>query len=192
MQTPNERETPPAGLYRIDPVHSFAQFRVRHLVVGMVDGRFNTVEGEFSVTDDVEVRFERIEARLDASSIDTGVDARDEDLRSARFFEVESFPVIRYRGARSAHLDGGVGTVAGALTIRDVTREVPLDVVLRGTVFDERRGTRVGLSATTKLSRSDFDLMTELLEESGEVGAVDVDIRIDVEAVLQAPASTPI
>lgn len=173
------------GLYRIDPVHTFAQFRVRHLLVGLVDGRFDKIEGEFLVTGDGEQLFDRIEVQVDASTVDTGVEARDEDLRSARFFDTGNFPVITYRGTDSAHRSEALWEVAGELTIRDVSRRVPLEVTVRGTTLDGHGRKRMGLSATTKLSRSDFNLTTELLQESGEAGALDIDVRVDVEAVLQ-------
>jgi len=72
--------TPPAGTYRIDPVHTFAGFSTKHLLVGRVDGRFNSIEGTFDVTDDVERLFARIDVKIEAATIDTNVEARDDEV----------------------------------------------------------------------------------------------------------------
>lgn len=87
---------PPPGLYRSDPMHTFVEFRVKHLIIGRVDGRFDTVEGAFRITDDAERLFDKIEVRVEAASVDTNLDARDEDLRSVRFFDVANFPLLTF------------------------------------------------------------------------------------------------
>lgn len=178
------------GAYRFDPVHTFAQFRVKHLIVGLVDGRFDSIKGEFCVTDNAKALFDRIDVRIDAAGIDTGVGARDEDLRSARFFDAARFPMLTFKGTDSAQVSEALWAVAGDLTIRAVTHRIALDVTLRGATVGQRGMTRIGLTAATKASRSDFDLTTELLQESGETGALDVEIQLDVEAVLELPDST--
>lgn len=152
----------PAGLYRLDPVHAFALFSVKHMVVGRVDARFNTIAGSFVVTDDPSRLFDLIEVSIDAASVDTKVDVRDEDLRSARFFDVSAFPSLTFRGRSSKpEVEHGLG-IAGDLTIREVTQQVTFDVTLRGATVDTHGRTRLGASATTALSRLAFDLTTEL------------------------------
>src|SRR6478609_4250009 len=89
---------PAPGAYRIDPVHTFVDFDVRHLIVGRVRGRFDSFEGEFTVVDDTEQLIGDFEARFDAASIDTKVEMRDKDLRGGRFFDSTAFPTITLRG----------------------------------------------------------------------------------------------
>jgi polyisoprenoid-binding protein YceI len=176
---------PPGGSYALDPVHTFAEFRVRHLVIGKVRGRFDSISGDFAITDDPEHLFGHVEVRIDAASIDTNVEARDDDLRSARFFDVENFPVIRFRGSGSSKVAISVWTVSGDLTIRHVTHPITLEVTVRGARPDAHGQVKVGLTATARATRADFELTTELMQESGDAGGPDVEIEVDVEAVLR-------
>jgi len=159
------------------------------MIVGLVDGRFNTIEGEFVVTADAERLFDRIEVRVDAASVDTKVEARYEDLRSDRSFDVLTFPLITFTGADCALVSNPLWTVDGELTIRDVTCSVMLAVTVRGVTSDSHGRTRIGLTATATLARADFGLTTELAQESGPEGGFDVEIGVDVEAVLDAPGA---
>jgi polyisoprenoid-binding protein YceI len=176
---------PPAGKYVLDPMHTFAEFRVRHIVVGKVRGRFDSISGEFVVTSDPERLFSDAEVRIDASSIDTNVEARDEDLRSERFFDVGNFPTLTFRSTESRRASANVWTIDGELTIRKITRPVSLDATVRGAKHDTHGNTKIGLTARASLSRSDFELTTELLEESGSAGGTDIEIEVDLEAVLK-------
>jgi len=177
--------TPPTGSYALDPVHTFAEFRVRHLVVGKVCGRFDSISGDFVIGEDAEHLFGHVEVRIDAASIDTNVEARDEDLRSARFFDVENFPAITFRGTGSSKVAVNVWTVSGDLTIRHVTNPITLEVTVRGAKPNAHGQVKVGLTATAHATRADFDLTTELVQESGGAGGPDVEIEVDVEAVLR-------
>ena len=179
---------PRAGRYRLDPKHTFAQFAVRHLVVGRVDGRFDSLAGEFVVVDDADRLFEGIDVRIDAASIDTNVQARDEDLRSGRFFDVASFPELTFQSSGSWRQAENVWAIIGELTIRAVTRQVSLEAAVRGTTIDPRGKTRIGLTARTALARTDFDLTTELAQESGPDGGLDIEVRVDVEAIREDSA----
>ena len=175
----------PVGAYRVDPVHTFAAFSVKHMIVGRVDGRFNTIAGTFVVSDDPDRRFDLIEVSLDAAGIDTQVEARDQDLRSARFFDTAVFPNLTFRG-RGAERPGGDGlVVSGDLTIRDAVQAVSFDFDVRGTTLEAHGRTRMGATATTALSRRDFGLTTELEQESGDSDEPDVHVRLDIEAVLE-------
>lgn len=175
----------PAGYYRFDPVHTFAVFSVRHLLVGRVDGRFNTLEGGFLVIDDADRPFDEVDVRIDVASVDTKVERRDEDLRGSRFFEVERFPAMTFQGGATGRRDAGGWAVAGELTIRAIARTVTCDVIVRGATTDPRGHTRIGATATTALTRRDFGLTTELQQESGDGTGPDVEVRLDIEAVLE-------
>jgi polyisoprenoid-binding protein YceI len=181
----------PPGFFRVDPVHTFAGLRVTHLVFGLVDGRFNNLEGEFTVTDDAERIFDAIALRVEAASVDTHVAARDDDLRSTRFFDAANFSLITFEGDDCVRTGDSRWAVAGDLAPRDVSRRIALDVIVRGVMIDGRGKTRIGLSGTTKLARSDFELTTELEQESGTAGGFDVEIGVDVEAVLDDQRAQP-
>jgi len=176
---------PAAGAYRIDPFHSFALFAVKHLIVGRVDGRFNAIEGSFVVTHEPERLFDRVEVNVEAASIDTNFELRDEDLRGPRFFDVTKHPSLRFRGDTSRRTGDNGWVVVGEFTIRDVTRQVSFDVELRGMTVDQRGQSKLGASATAVLERINFDLTTELEMESGAEGGPDVWVRLDIEAILQ-------
>jgi polyisoprenoid-binding protein YceI len=175
----------PPGRYRLDPIHSFAAFSVRHMLVGRVDGRFNTIAGVFVVTDDPERRFDLVDVSVDPASIDTQVDARDEDLRSPRFFDVASFPRLTFRGRDAGQTDANSRGVAGDLTIRDISLPVSFAVIVRGATTDPHGHTRMGGTATAALRRREFGLTTELEQESGDGPDPDIHVRLDIEAVLE-------
>lgn len=177
---------PVPGVYEIDQVHTLVVFRVRHLVLGRVVGRFDSFQGELTVIEDAERLFGEFEVTFDAGAVDTQVAIRDDDLRSARFFDVASFPTVTLSGADSRHGEGNRWTVDGELTIRDVTQPVSMDVIVRGVVLDSHGNTKVTLGVVTTLQRSDFDLTAELIQESGESGSgPDVEVETDVEATLR-------
>ena len=176
---------PVAGTYEVDQVHSFVSFRVRHLIVGRVNGRFTSFRGSFNVVEDAESLFESVDASFDAASIDTHVQARDNDLRSERFFDAETFPHVLFRGDRGEHAEGSCWSVHGDLTIRNIAHDASLAVAVRGMMFDGSGRAKAALTVTTELQRSDFGLTTELLQESGKSGEPDVHITADIEAFLR-------
>jgi len=152
MPEPAERPPalPPAGHYRLDPQHTFAQFGVRHMLVGQVDGRFDSLAGVFVVLDDPDRLFEGIDVRIDAASIDTNVAARDEDLRSGRFFDVASFPELAFRGTESRRLaeNGWRRSSAARLSIPTATR---------GSASARERRSRGPISTSRPSSRRNQD-----------------------------------
>ena|SRR5690242_12483580 len=176
---------PVAGTYDLDPVHSFVIFRVRHLVVGRVDGRFTSFRGSFNVVEDAERLFDSVDASFDAASIDTHMQARDDDLKSERFFDAETFPHVLFRGDGGEHTEGSCWSVHGALTIRDIAHGASLAVAVRGMMLDGSGRAKAALTVTTAIQRSDFGLTTELRQESGDNGEADVHIAADVEAFLR-------
>jgi polyisoprenoid-binding protein YceI len=181
---------PPPGVYDVDPVHTFVAFRARHLVVGRVDGRFTAFQGQFTVGQDPARPLDHFEVTFETASLDTHVKMRDDDLRSARFLDAEHFPTIHLSGGTSSRGEGDQWTVDAELTIRGVTRPVSLEVSFRGMAVDEGGKTKAALTVAAKIYRSDFELTTELREESGEPGTgPDVEIRADVEAFLREDTS---
>lgn len=96
---PPNGDVPPPGTYALDPFHTFVTFGVRHLVLGKVHGRFDVFKGGFTIGDNPKALLGRFETTIDASSVDTQVKKRDDDLRSPRFFDVKTYPTIAFRGA---------------------------------------------------------------------------------------------
>ncbi len=112
---------------------------------------------------------------------------RDDDLRSPRFFDVKTYPTIAFRGAGGQPVSTNRWAVEALAIIRGITQPTPLEVNLRGVTHDENGRVKVALSVATHLRRSDFGLITDLREQSGELGTEpDIDVYVDVEAFLQA------
>ncbi len=172
--------------WQIDASHSAAEFAVKHLMISTVKGHFADVTGTVTV-DEANPKAAKVDVSIGVASIDTREAKRDAHLKSADFFDVERFPKILFRSKRvEGSLDGDFMLV-GDLTIRDVTREVTLNVESSGTIADPWGGQRAGYSATTKINRKDFGLTWNVaLEAGGVVVGDDVKIAIEVELVKQA------
>jgi polyisoprenoid-binding protein YceI len=171
--------------YAIDPVHSTAEFSIKHLMVSTVKGRFRELDGDLHI-DDTDPTQSWVEASINAASVDTGVEMRDEDLRSENFFAADRFPTMRFRSTRVEQVGEDNWRVYGDLTIRDVTREVQLDTEFegRGPGFDGKQ--RLGFTAQTSLNREDFGLKYNAVLETGGVVVGDkVKITLHIEAVQQ-------
>jgi polyisoprenoid-binding protein YceI len=173
-----------AGTWSIDPVHSEVGFSVRHMMVSKVRGRFRTFSGQI-VTGDSPLGCS-VTAEIDLSSIDTGNEQRDAHIRSADFFEVETYPTMTYQstGVRQA---GDHLVVDGKLTLKGVTKDVPLTLELNGFGPDPYGGTRAGFTATAEINRRDFGVnFTAVMETGGAVVADKITIHLEIEAVLQS------
>ena len=177
-----------ATTWTLDPTHVELGFAIRHLMISTVRGRFGSASGVV-VFDESNPSAASIDVTIDVASIDTRQEMRDNHLRSPDFFDVANYPVMRFVGKR---IDGDVRKkfrVVGDLTIRDVTREVVLDVANEGATTDPWGNQRVGFSATAKLNRSDFNLTwNQALEAGGVVVGEEVKLSIDAEFIRQASA----
>jgi len=172
--------------WNLDAAHSGINFSIRHMVVSKVRGRFTKFTGAVH-TDDEDFTRSVVDVSIDATSIDTGTPDRDTHLRSADFFDVEKFPALRYRSKRIDKLSDDRYRVIGDLTIRDVTREVALDVEYGGRAKDPWGNERAGFVAKTSLDRKDFGLQwNQLLEAGGVLVGERVDIDVDLEVVRAA------
>jgi len=167
--------------WNIDTVHSGINFSVRHMVVSKVRGRFAKFSGELAI-DDSDLTRSSVDVAIEAASIDTGNAQRDGHLRSADFFDAEAFPELRFRSTRIDKRGDDRYTVVGQLTIRDVTREVSLDVEFGGRARDPWGNERLGFVATASVDRKDFGLRWN---QALETGGVLVGDRIDIELELQ-------
>ena len=175
--------------WEIDSAHSGVHFSVRHLMIATVRGEFRKVTGTITL-DEKEFSKSSVEAVIDATTIDTREERRDNDLRSANFFDVAKFPTITFKSRSVTRLGKGKFKVAGDLTMHGVTKDVVLDVEgLDTQVNDPRRGPKMGASATTQIKRSDFGLTWNRVIETGGVAVSDeVGIIIDLELVKKALA----
>ena len=167
--------------WNIDAAHTGIGFSVRHMVVSKVRGRFGRYSGSVKLDDEDLTRSE-VSVEIEAASLDTGVADRDTHLRSADFFDVERFPKLTFRSSRIEPRGGNRFKVTGDLTIRDVTREVELDVEYGGQAKDPWGNQRAGFLASTSIDRKDFGLRWNQMLETGGVLVGD---RVDVEIELQ-------
>jgi polyisoprenoid-binding protein YceI len=143
-----------AGTWDIDPVHSHVGFVARHMVVSKVRGRFDKFEGQIVTADDPLQSSASLTAGM--SSVNTGNQTRDDDLRSDNFFAVAAHPVMTFRSA-GIRRDGGELVVDGELAVRGTTRAVWLKLEVHGFATDPAGGvTRAGLSASGEINRVDF------------------------------------
>jgi polyisoprenoid-binding protein YceI len=173
--------------WAIDPGHSAAQFAVRHMVVSNVKGQFDGPSGTVTFDPANIPGTLRVEAVIDARTINTRNPDRDKDLRSDAFFDVARFPRITFKSTRAEAGAAGRMKVTGDLTMHGVTKQVVLDVEGPTPEIKDIWGTaRVGASASTVLDRRDFGLLySRILEGGGAVVGNDVTITIDLEATRQ-------
>jgi polyisoprenoid-binding protein YceI len=169
--------------WNIDPAHSTAQFTVRHLAISNVTGNFTKVTGSV-VLNEEDIAQSQASASIDVSSVDTRAEARDKDLRSPNFFDIEKYPTIEFKSKRIVS-SGGKLQVIGDLTIHGTTHEVTLDVDgPTPELTDPWGNSRRGFSATTAINRKDFNLVYNNLLKTGEAVVGDnVKIQIDAEIV---------
>jgi len=174
--------------WAIDASHSSVTFTIRHMM-SKVRGQMKVKEGWIEVEND-DLSKAKVEVVLDAASIDTGVEMRDNHLRSADgHFDVANYPVITFKSKRIEGKDPSNFKVIGDITIHGKTKEITLDASFNGEGKDPWGNRRVSFSAETKVNRKDFDLTwNQGLEAGGFLLGDDVKIEIDLEAV---PAQTP-
>ncbi|HKN99060.1 MAG TPA: YceI family protein [Pseudonocardiaceae bacterium] len=174
-----------AGTWDIDPVHSDVSIVARHFVVSKVRGHFKEFSGTITTGEDP--LKSSVSATIVASSIDTNNDQRDGHIRSADFLDVEKFPEITFTSTQLRQA-GDDYELDGDLTLHGVTRNVTLALELSGIGPDPMGGTRVGLSATGSVLRSDFGMtFNPVMETGGAVVSDKLEIRIEIEAALRQP-----
>jgi len=178
-----------AATWDLDPAHSSVQFSVRHLMVSTVRGAFGKVAGTVAV-DEQDLTRSKIQATIDAASIDTRIEKRDAHLKSPDFLDVAKYPTITFVSKKIERVAPDHFKVTGDLTLHGVTREATLDVEGPTPEMKDPWGkTRAGAQATTTINRKDFGLTWNQVLEAGGVAVGDeVTITIDVEATKQKAA----
>lgn len=166
------------GTWNIDPSHSIVSFVARHLVITKVRGTFGEVSGAIVIADDKLAS--TVQATIGMASITTGDDGRDGHLKSADFFDVETYPNMTF-ASTGIRGDGAEYVLTGDLTIKGVTKSVELGLEFEGVSPDPWGGTRVGFSATGEINRRDFGLNFDVKVDTG--GAlVGEKIKLEIEA----------
>jgi polyisoprenoid-binding protein YceI len=170
--------------WNIDPAHSSAEFKVKHMMISHVKGHFAKVTGTLTL-DESNLANSRAEATIEAASLETRDAQRDAHLKSADFFDVEKFPTLSFKSTRISLVRDGELSVEGELTVRGVAGKVVFSVEgPTPPAKDPWGNTRVGVSATTKISRKDFGLTwNAALESGGFLVGDEVTITLDVQFV---------
>jgi polyisoprenoid-binding protein YceI len=169
----------PSGVYAVDPAHTKVGFEVPHLVISTVEGRFDGVDGKVEWAGDPTKA--KIEAKIDAATVDTSIKDRDEHLRSPDFFDVKKFPQLTFKSTKIEGTPDAL-TVTGELTIKGVTRTVVLAGKYLGHLVDPWGNDRIAFKADGKINRKDFGLTWGKMVEAGPVVGDEVALSLKVEA----------
>jgi polyisoprenoid-binding protein YceI len=173
--------------WNLDPAHSTAEFKVKHMMISWVKGKFTGLSGALTLHE-TDHSYSSVEATIDVSSIDTGADQRDGHLKSADFFDAEQFPTLSFKSTTIEPKGKGELSVTGELTMHGVTKTVTFGVEeLSEPAKDPWGNQRIGLVATTKVNRKDFGLSWNAsLETGGVLVGEDVTITLDVQFIKAA------
>lgn len=170
--------------WNIDPVHSIAEFRVKHMMISSVRGQFTGVTGTLTYNES-DLGKSRVEAVIDVSTINTHDSQRDTHLKSPDFFDAEKFPTMTFKSTRVTRKGDGSLAVSGPLTVHGITKEVEFEVEgPTPPAKDPWGNTRVGVTAKTRVNRTDFGLtFNAALETGGVLVGEDVAITLELEFV---------
>lgn len=184
MNTLATPQTATTTTWNVDPVHSVAEFKVKHMMISNVKGQFPKITGTL-ILDESALANSRVETSIEAASITTRDPQRDAHLKSADFLDVENFPALSFKSTQVGLVRDGELAVEGDLAIRGITRKVVFTVEgPTPPAKDPWGNTRVGVSATTKINRKDFGLIwNAALETGGILVGDEVTITLDVQFV---------
>lgn len=173
--------------WNIDPTHSEIQFKVKHLVISTVTGYFRSFTGSIE-TDGDSFDGAKLTFEADTGSVDTNNEDRDTHLKSDDFFNAEKYPKLKFESTSFKHTGGDKYELTGNLTIRDITKEVTLDVEHGGTVDDPYGQTKAGFELRGSINRKEFDLKWSAVTEAGNVVVGDeVKLYLNVQVIEQVP-----
>lgn len=165
--------------WKIDPMHSFVNFSVKHMGISFVDGSFKKFDGSVAASKP-DLTDAKINFTVDVNSITTGVDMRDGHLKTDDFFNAEKFPTMKFESTSFKKLNGNNYELSGKLTIRDVTKDVIFEVVYGGTAKDQQGNSKAGFGATTTINRLDYNIK---YDPTGGAVAKDIAIKLNLEFV---------
>ena len=174
----------PANAWRIDPLHSQANFTVRHMMISTVRGTFGGVRGAI-IYDAKNPAASTVEASIDCTTLNTGEPKRDNDLKGEEFFDVKKYPAMKFRSKSVQAVSKGNLKVTGDLTINAITKQVVL--TLDGPtdeIKDTNNRIKIGATATTQISRKEYGILYNPIMEAGGVAVSDeVKITLDIELI---------
>lgn len=165
-----------AAVYKVDPSHTTVGFKIKHMMISTVTGKFNTFDGKYDLDKGI---FKSLKGTIKTASIDTGIQKRDDHLRNADFFDAPKYPEITFvmTGATKDKMTGN-------LTIRGVTKKVTLDIEMGGVIEDPWGNMRSGFILTGNINRKDFGLnWNKAIEAGGVVVADEVKLVIEVQGI---------
>jgi polyisoprenoid-binding protein YceI len=170
--------------WKLDPTHSAAEFKIKHMMISHVKGKFTGLAGTLNLHES-DHSFSSVEASVDVASIHTGDPQRDGHLKGAEFFDVEKYPRMSFKSTRVAPRSGGGYDATGELTIHGATKTVTFDVEdISGPAKDPWGNMRVGLSASTRINRKDYGLSwNAALEAGGFLVGDEVTLTLDVQFI---------
>jgi len=172
--------------YKVDPAHTSINFSIEHMVINTVHGRFRQFEGSITVDPDKGNALKGASGTIQAKSIDTDIERRDNHLRSPDFFDAEKFPTITFESTEIKK-DGSDQVLVGKFNMHGVTKDVSLPFKLKGPIKGPMGNTVVGLEVNAKLNRKDYGLTwNKAIEAGGLMVGEDVTIQINAEFVKQA------
>lgn len=174
-----------AGNYKLDESHTQVGFKIKHLVISTVSGRFNKFVGNFEF-DPKKGEIKSLNVEIEASSIDTNEADRDKHLKSSEFFDVEKFPKLTFVSKKTVTKENKPTKIEGELTIHGIKKSVTLEVDYKGSTTDPWGNERIAFEASTQVNRKDYGLKwNKNLDKGGVMIADDVKILIEGEALLQ-------
>jgi len=174
--------------WTIDPAHSEITFNVRHMMITNVRGRMERFTGTIDF-DEENPALSTVDVQIEAASVNTRDAQRDAHLRSADFFNADTYPYLTFKSKRVDVIDEDQGRIYGDLTIRDITRPVTLDVTYNGLATSPWGQTVAGFSATTKINRQDWGLTWNVpLANGGVLVGERITLSLEVELIKQGEA----
>jgi polyisoprenoid-binding protein YceI len=170
--------------WKIDPAHSSAEFKVKHMMISNVKGSFSGINGVLTL-DEADPTRSSVEATVPVATLSTGDEQRDGHLKSADFFDAEKYPTFTFKSTEVGRTAPGEHAVVGELTLHGVTKTVSFAVDGPSEAGKDPWGnTRVGLSATTRINRKDFGLTwNATLEAGGVLVGEDVTISLEIQFI---------
>ncbi len=178
-----------AARFMIDPAHSSVEFKVRHMMIAKVSGKFDRFSGEFNY-DAGNPQSWTANAVIESGSINTGNADRDNHLRNEDFFDVPKHPALTFRSTSVTDVKDGKGKLNGLLTMRGVEKPVTLDLEVGGVVNDPWGNTKAGFTATGKIARKDFGMTwNKTLDAGGVALGEEVEIILQIEGTQDKPAA---
>ena len=168
--------------FEVDTAHTTIGFSIRHMVINNVQGAFREFQGaiEYNEQDPASLS---IKGSIKAASVDTGIAARDEHLRSGDFFDVTKYPEITFESTRVSHRDGQL-ILIGNFTLHGVTQEIRLPLTIAGPITDPQGNVRIGLETSLVLNRKDYGMnWSKVIDNGGLVVGDEVTIQINAEAM---------